>query len=1008
MEPRQILDETSQDIPTFLGLLFSSMTDGVAVFDATGIISSCNPAMGVIAGRSVADIIGKTAAEAWDGRGIAEYDLQSPTLTEEPIMRPDGSVRIVSVRAFAVSAKNAVAAAVYRDVTRILEAERIRRESEEEFRFLLENVNDGILISQGGNLLYVNRHLANMLGHRQEDLIGKPRAFLGVSEKVVAASPNGTPFPDQPTGPQRHEMIFQRRDESLMDVEVNVTPSTYHGKPATFEIIRDITLRKRNQKRASAFLELGQRLNLAGTPKEAARVIFDLAGTLIGWDACTLDLFDITDPKGIVSVLYMDTINGRLKDVLPPESGPDDVSLIRHVIEEGPKLILRGPNSPSQPSFTPFGDVSRQSLSLMLVPVRRGQATIGVMSLQSYSPNAYSANDLEALLALADHCGGALERTRAETRLRESETRYRQMFERSSAMKLLIDPATGAIVDANPAACRFYGYELRDLRAMSFSDINTQADQAVEKEINQALAGERTRFSFCHRLASGDVRDVEVYSNPITVNGRVLLHSIIHDVTGRFIAEERNESVKELGRRLSGSVSSIEVARVVTEIADRLIGWDACFLVLVAADAEHTTESGPLIVPILHVDEIDGERSEVPPSNSVIKPRSATHRTLTEGAQLILREPSAVTTGGQKFGDISRPAASLMYVPIRSSSGAIGVLSIQSYTYNAYSTEDLDLLQTLADHCSGALERTRAEEQIRLLESAVRYASDMVIITVADPTSKTGSRIVFVNDAFERVSGYSRNELIGKNPLIFLGPETDKQTLERMRIALQALNPISGELAQYRKDGSRYDIEFSAFPILDSHSKTRYFVSVQRDVTARKIATQQLVYQAFHDALTGLPNRNLFFERLEHAMARSKRNGEIFAVLFLDLDGFKHVNDSLGHAAGDIFLVEIGRRLETCVRPGDSVARLGGDEFTILLEGIADRADATNITARILSCIEEPYVISGESMKCTASVGIAFQEPDQMDAQELLRHADLALYLAKSHGKSRYEIYFKQ
>jgi diguanylate cyclase (GGDEF)-like protein len=195
---------------------------------------------------------------------------------------------------------------------------------------------------------------------------------------------------------------------------------------------------------------------------------------------------------------------------------------------------------------------------------------------------------------------------------------------------------------------------------------------------------------------------------------------------------------------------------------------------------------------------------------------------------------------------------------------------------------------------------------------------------------------------------------------------------------------------------------------MDAHSGTRYFVSVQRDVTARKIATQQLVYQAFHDALTGLPNRNLFFERLEHAMARSKRNRENFAVLFVDLDGFKNVNDSLGHAAGDAFLIEIARRLETCVRPGDSVARLGGDEFTILLEGIADQADATNITGRILTSIAELCLISGQEMQCTASVGIAFQEPKNNDAQELLRHADLALYLAKSHGKSRYEIYSKQ
>ncbi|MGE0354156.1 MAG: putative bifunctional diguanylate cyclase/phosphodiesterase [Gemmatimonadales bacterium] len=180
----------------------------------------------------------------------------------------------------------------------------------------------------------------------------------------------------------------------------------------------------------------------------------------------------------------------------------------------------------------------------------------------------------------------------------------------------------------------------------------------------------------------------------------------------------------------------------------------------------------------------------------------------------------------------------------------------------------------------------------------------------------------------------------------------------------------------------------------------------QTDISERKTFERQLVHDALHDSLTGLPNRALFLDRLEHALARSARHpNELFAVLFLDLDRFKVVNDSLGHVQGDRLLVDIARRLERCIRPGDAVARLGGDEFTILLEDLHDRDEARHVAERIQTELAQPFNLAGQDVYTSTSIGIALWTPDYHRAEQVLRDADTAMYRAKSGGKARHEIF---
>jgi diguanylate cyclase (GGDEF)-like protein len=176
-----------------------------------------------------------------------------------------------------------------------------------------------------------------------------------------------------------------------------------------------------------------------------------------------------------------------------------------------------------------------------------------------------------------------------------------------------------------------------------------------------------------------------------------------------------------------------------------------------------------------------------------------------------------------------------------------------------------------------------------------------------------------------------------------------------------------------------------------------------RDVSDRTELEAQLVHQAFHDGLTGLANRTLFAERVERPLARSGRDD--LAVLFIDLDDFKHVNDSLGHAAGDQLLVAAARRLQGCLRPTDTAARLGGDEFAVLLERVTDADAAVGVAGRVLDTLHQPFGLNGRTIPIKASVGVAVGRPGVDEAEELLRNADVAMYAAKVGGKDRYELF---
>jgi len=296
-------------------------------------------------------------------------------------------------------------------------------------------------------------------------------------------------------------------------------------------------------------------------------------------------------------------------------------------------------------------------------------------------------------------------------------------------------------------------------------------------------------------------------------------------------------------------------------------------------------------------------------------------------------------------------------------------------------------------------EQVRAEARLRQAASVFSSTEEGVVIT--DP----GGVIIDVNPAFTEITGYSRAEAIGKNPRILRSDRQDAAFYAALWQSLNATGRWQGEIWNRRKSGEIYPEWLTINAVRDEDAQLVNYVAVFSDISGIKQSQAQLAHLAHHDPLTDLPNRLLFHDRLGHALSRADRDGSQLAVLFIDLDRFKHINDSLGHLAGDGLLQEVARRLTGAVRKEDTVARMGGDEFTLLLEDLRRPEDAAVLARKLLEALGDPYAIAGRELFVTASVGISLYPRDGRSAEELVRNADAAMYQAKDAGRNGYHFY---
>jgi diguanylate cyclase (GGDEF)-like protein/PAS domain S-box-containing protein len=378
---------------------------------------------------------------------------------------------------------------------------------------------------------------------------------------------------------------------------------------------------------------------------------------------------------------------------------------------------------------------------------------------------------------------------------------------------------------------------------------------------------------------------------------------------------------------------------------------------------------------------------------------------LSLGDELI-RDPSSWSPEECKLLDISSQHA-MVLVPIQVEGAWWGFIGFDALEREqAWSEAEAGALRAAAGILGAAIGRAAAEEEVRFAASVYENSIEGIVITDAE------GKILRVNPAFTRVTGYQSHEVIGKTPKLLNSGRHDQAFYQDMWSSLTETGSWRGEIWNRRRNGELYPQWLGISAVRDADGRVNHYIGVFNDITDKKLSEKRIQRLAYYDPLTELPNRRLFQDRLQQALMNSQRTDSEVALLYLDLDRFKLVNDSFGHTTGDELLKEAARRLRSCVRASDTVARLGGDEFTIILAGLsADRhvpEQVAVLAQNIIDTLSEPYQFDGQDVTVSASVGIAVHPQDGDDGETLTLNADTAMYHAKAAGRKNHQFYTQE
>lgn len=565
----------------------------------------------------------------------------------------------------------------------------------------------------------------------------------------------------------------------------------------------------------------------------------------------------------------------------------------------------------------------------------------------------FLVNTLLILALLGVVAALVLRAVRQRHALAAQEALYHELFEQNRSIKLISDPQTGQILSANQAACSFYGYSREQLLQMKITQINCLPPHEVKACMAEALRADRPFFLFPHRLASGEIRKVEVYSGPVVLGGHAVLYSIIHDVTDRFELEER---LKANEQRYRTMFEVMPAGIVMVNGQGEIDGFNSAALEILVTDAEALRQrEKPLFDP-------SGRRIDVAERPSM----------------------RALTT------DLNHE---LFYVESADGQRIWATFNSRRLPDKADGTP-----QGAVIAFSNITEIMRQEE--KLLISQLVFDSTTEGIMVTDPTG----RLMAVNRAFTQITGYTAAEGLGRHASFLASGEHDEAFFRAFYESLATKGSWEGEIVNRHKDGHHFVERLVINAVIRGNGLRSGYVGIFSDITARKEKERELWRQANFDALTGLPNRTLFLDRAEQSLAQAARRRQPVGILFIDLDRFKPVNDRYGHSVGDDLLKAVAARISSCLRTEDSVGRLGGDEFVALLPIIANRAGAVTVADKVLAALHEPFLIGGRIISIGACVGVAVAENGEGTAADLLKSADGAMYQAKEAGRGRVAI----
>ena len=587
------------------------------------------------------------------------------------------------------------------------------------------------------------------------------------------------------------------------------------------------------------------------------------------------------------------------------------------------------------------------------------------------------------------------ERYRAEQAERESEMHFRTLFEQAQA-GMSFAGLDGKFMSVNEAYCELLGYTADELKDMSVYDVTFSDDVAATKEAHrQMMAGEAANLRYEKRFLRKDGdqvwADVAVRLVRDAGDKPLYFQTVIIDIRDRKRSEVLQAARFAVTQALLTSPGWDRAAPHVLEGLCETLDWELAeyWEVDLQREAMHFVTSWKR--PGRDTSAYEATAKDA----SIRRGEGLAGRVWESGAPVAIIDVAA--------DDSVRSAAALaaglkgiVGFPVRSGRRVVGMISLHTWAPRPLDDGLVAVMNDIGSQIGEFVERKRAELALQDSEKWTRSVLDNVSDGLA--TLDKASVIESANPAVVKLFGYPEEELVGQ-PVDILIATTHRSAFvnylqRRLKLDLQASG--AHDTMGKRKNGSLFPLEFvvSSMRVGSRH----LFIATMRDISERKAHTDALEYQALHDALTGLPNRSLFGDRLRQALLSARRNQRMFGVLLLDLDRFKDINDALGHDRGDSLLQEVTARLRGVLRATDTIARLGGDEFAVLTTDAKHPDDVVSTARKILAALEGPFAIGDQMVETGASIGIALYPVHGDDPGTLLRRADVAMYVAKRSG----------